>query len=107
MTSRGYTDPVAKLLTYGKLHDRHRKRPWPDYLELGFDQEHVPDLIRMATDMDLNRSPLHNLEVWAPLHAWRTLGQLRAKEATEPLVRLFEQLEDDDWLPSDLPVVFR
>jgi len=106
MTSRSYGEPIATLLTYGAVDNRRRNAPWPEYKELGFNQEHVPDLIRIATDMDLHKSRSDSVEVWAPLHAWRVLGQLRAQEAAEPLVRLFEQLTDDDWLPSELPKVF-
>ena len=45
-----YTDPVARLLDYGRFDIRRTDEPWPDYLELGFSGEHVPELIRMATD---------------------------------------------------------
>ena len=106
MASSTYLDPVVQLLTLGELDNDRPGAPWPDYLELGLNHEHVPDLIRMSTDMELSTSGWDSLEVWAPLHAWRTLGQLQAKEATEPLVGLFEQLEDYDWIPSELPKVF-
>src|SRR5207245_1219672 len=46
-----------------------------------------------------------SLEVWAPIHAWRTLGQLRAEAAIEPLLPLFEEAEDDDWVMEELPDV--
>ncbi len=101
-----YTDPVARLLDYGGFDTRRINEPWPDYLELGFSGEHVPELIRMATDDGLNNAGQDSLEVWAPLHAWRTLGQLRAVEAAKPLVRLFERLRDDDWLHTELPKAF-
>jgi len=101
-----YANPVAKLLTYGGFDINRWDEPWPDYLELGFTKEHVSDLIRMAIDTELNNSDQKSLEVWAPVHAWRALGQLRAEEAAQPLVHLFEQLKDDDWLPSELPKVF-
>ena len=67
---------------------------------LGLTKEHIPDLIRMATDLDLHNLRRESPEVWAPLHAWRALAQLRAVEAANPLVLLFEQLKDDDWLPG-------
>ncbi len=101
-----YADPVARLIDYGGLDIRRNNEPWPNYLELGFSGEHVPELIRMATDSDLNNADQDSLEVWAPLHAWRTLGQLRAVEAAKPLVGLFERLHDDDWLPTEFPKVF-
>lgn len=103
---RDYTDPVAKLLTYRRLETRGRNERWPNYLALGFTEAHVPDLIHMAADDDLHRSGQESLEVWAPVHAWRALGQLRAEAAAQPLVRLFDQLTDDDWLTNELPDVF-
>ena len=101
-----YTDPVTRLLNYGGLDIRRINEPWPNYLELGFSDEHVPELIRMMTDDNLNTAKQDSLEVWAPLHAWRTLGQLRSVEASDPLVRLFERLPDDDWLAAELRTVF-
>ena len=101
-----YADPVARLLDYGGCDIRRTDEPWPDYLELGFSEEHVPELIRMATDDDLNNADQDSVKVWAPLHAWRTLGQLQAVEAAKPLVRLFERLRHDDWLPTELRKAF-
>jgi hypothetical protein len=94
---------VAQLLSLGEaeLSDE-----WPNYLERDLGAEHIPDLIRMATDPALNGADAESLEVWAPLHAWRALGQLRATEAIEPLLPLFEELEDSDWAGEELPVVY-
>ena len=75
MTISTYTEPVSKLLSYG---DCRNFKEWPDYLELGFAREHVPDLIGMATDEELNWADSDSLEVWAPIHAWRALGQLHS-----------------------------
>ena len=44
---------------------------WLDYPAMGFESEHSAELIRMATDPDLNAAPSDGNEVWAPLHAWR------------------------------------
>lgn len=100
-----YTSPVDKLLTYGKAEPAAVEN-WPNYLELGLEQEHIPELIRMATDPLLNWAESTSLEVWAPNHAWRTLGQLRAESAIKPLLTLFEDLEDSDWVTDELPEVF-
>jgi hypothetical protein len=100
-----YQPPVQRLLTYGES-ERITPDEWPDYRELGMGPEHVPDLIQMATDEALNEADSESPEVWAPLHAWRALGQLRAVEAVEPLEELFDRLEDDDWVHEELPVVF-
>lgn len=98
-----YTSPVSRLLTYG---DCRKSQEWPNYLELGFTQEHIPELIRMATDQELNWGDSDDLEVWAPVHAWRTLGLLRAEEAIEPLMCLFHELEELDWMSEELPIVY-
>jgi len=104
MSTTSYPPPVDKLLTYGDC----RKAKWPDYLALGFGPEHIPDLIRMATDSELNWGNPGSLEVWAPTHAWRTLGQLGAADAVEPLLGILDELakNHDDWGLEELPVVF-
>jgi hypothetical protein len=100
-----YQPPVERLLTFGES-DRITPDEWPDYRELGIGPEHVPELIQMATDEALHEADSESTEVWAPLHAWRALGQLRAVEAVEPLLELFDRLEYDDWVHEELPVVF-
>jgi len=100
-----YPEPVDKLLTYGKP-ELSEAEDWPNYLELGFTPEHIPDLIRLATDKELNEGDPEGLEVWSPVHAWRTLGQLHAETAVEPLLHLYEEMSDDDWVVSELPRVY-
>lgn len=99
-----YRKPVDALLTLGDARDSVGK--WPDYSEYGIGAEHIPDLIRMATDPELNWADSDSLEVWAPIYAWRALGQLRAEEAIEPLLTLFHELEDSDWVGEELPRVY-
>lgn len=99
-----YPLPVNKLLTYG---DCRNFKQWPNYLALGFTPEHIPELIRMTLDADLRWADSDSLEVWAPVHAWRALGQLRATEAIAPLLNLFHGSdEDDEWASEELPVVY-
>jgi len=98
-----YSDPVAKLLSYGKCENFEK---WPDYLELGFNESHIPELIKMATDQDLHHDSSESDAVWAPVHAWRTLAQLEAEEALEPLLDIFWMCDDDDeWVLEELPKV--
>lgn len=101
--STSYSSPVSELLTLGDCRDF---REWPNYLDLGLRSEHVPELIEMATDEELNWADSESLEVWAPVHAWRALGQLRAVPAIEPLLHLFHELEDSDWVGEELPHVY-
>lgn len=97
--------PFAQLL---KLGD-----PWdipfdsPRYEQMGFMQEHIPTLIQLATDDTLlwewdekNPNPY-----FAPIHAWRVLGKMRAEAAIEPLVALFNLDEDHEPILDDLPDV--
>ncbi len=99
-----YRKPVDALLTLGDARDSVGK--WPDYSEYGIGAEHIPDLIQLATDPELHWADSESLEVWAPIHAWRALGQLRAEEAIAPLLNLFHELEEDDWVGEELPRVY-
>ncbi len=105
MTEYDYTVPVSGLLTLG---DCREMRIWPNYLALGIGPEHIPDLIRMVEDDELNSADSDSLEVWAPAHAWRALGQLRAEAAVEPLTRLLYRIDEfqDDWVGEEVPDVF-
>lgn len=100
-----YPLPVDKLLTYGRP-ETDEVKDWPNYLDLGLSAEHIPALIRMATDKELNQADAGNTEVWAPIHAWRTLGQLHAIEAIEPLLTLSTTEEGGEWVTEELPEVF-
>lgn len=102
MDTASYPPPVDKLLTLGDC----RSMPMPNYLELGLGPEHIPDLIRMATDEELRWAYSDTLEVWAPIHAFRALGQLHAEAAIEPLLPLFDEAEYDDWVMEELPEVY-
>ena len=98
-----YPPPVDQLLRLGEPEDRIE---WRDYRALGLGPEHVPDLIRLATDVDLvmasdleagQDDPAVDALGWAPQHALRALGQLGAVEAIDPLfeaVGRFRELHD-------------
>ena len=100
-----YSEPVAQLLTLGEASGY--RCPWEDYSALGLTASDVPELIRMATDESLNDAESDSLLVWAPVHAWRALGQLRAESAIEPLLGLLHRVDDgdDDWIGEDMPEV--
>jgi hypothetical protein len=104
MTRYNYKPPVDRLLTYGDCREIHH---WPNYLESGFTDVHIPELIRMATDPELNMAYSDTQEVWAPVHAWRTLGQLKAEDAIEPLIGMLKHIDEDDadWVNEELPKV--
>lgn len=89
-----------------QLKPSYKFESWPNYLdELGITSEHVPELIRMATDEVLNYADSDSVEVWAPVHAWRCLGFLKAEEAVEPLLGLFVGEEYADWTREEIPWV--
>lgn len=72
MNAANYPAPVNTLLTLGTC--KRERDGWPDYLKHGFGPEHIPDLIRIALDPELNQAETESSAVWAPVHAWRTLG---------------------------------
>jgi hypothetical protein len=95
MKPQKYNEPVSRLLTYG-LADWDE---WDDYTKFGFTAEHIPELIRMGTDRHLLLDEdVDELEMWAPMHAWRALSQMQAKESLAslvPLLALSDQAEGD------------
>jgi Protein of unknown function (DUF1186) len=100
-----YTAPVATLLTYGDCHEMDL-HDWPNYPEtVGLTLDDVPELIRMAIDPAFWELESEQLEVWAPIHAWRSLGQLQAEAAIAPLTQLFGE-HDSDWISEELPKVY-
>jgi len=97
-----YSPPVDQLLSLGDCRGSH----WPNYGAMSFAPEHVPGLIRMSIDPALNRGDPESDEVWAPVHAWRVLGMLRAPEAIEPLLGILPEFEDSTWPGQEYPGVF-
>lgn len=79
--------------------------PWLDYqAEYGLTRDDIPALIDLALNTTVY--PERDPAPWAPLHAWRALGQLGAPEAAEPLTgllaRVAEPDQDDDWALTDM-----
>jgi SEC-C motif len=101
-----YTGPVHQLLTIGEPNS-YDPAEWPDYAaEFGIGHEQVAALIRLACDPALQHGESDSSEVWAPMHAWRALGQLRAEAAVAPLLALAKMIEWDEAADQELPVVF-
>jgi len=101
-----YAPPVDQLLSFGDC--RKSMAEWPNYpQELGLGPEQIPDLIRMATDEELWTIESEGLEIWAPIHAWRSLGQLRTEAAIEPLLGLLHWIDDEgnEWVGEEVPEV--
>lgn len=100
-----YAPPVDKLLTLGEPKGHG---PWREYRGLGLGPEHIPELARMVADRTLNNADGASQEVWAPLHAWRALGQFRAETAIEALLTRASAQDErfDDYVVEELPQVF-
>ena len=101
---KSYRPPVDQLLRSGEPR-RHGTNVV--YAALGLGREHVSELIRMATDDELHAGPTGSQIVWAPVHAWWALAELRAEEAIIPLLGLLRRVDenDDDWAAEDVPRV--
>ena len=99
-----YPPPIDQFLSLGEPGHQN----WRDYVSMGIGNEHIPELIRMAGDDGLNDADGTSPLVWAPLHAWRALAQLRAEQAIDPLLGLLQRVDDqdDDWVNEDMPQVF-
>jgi hypothetical protein len=101
-----FSDPVRQFLTIGESKVREPAK-WPDYVKtFGIGPEHTDELIRMACDAALNACGIESSEVWAPMHAWRALGQLRAEAAVAPLLGFLDSINDDDVADMEIPEVF-
>lgn len=101
-----YSEKCQLLLTLGEPESIFGD-PWPDYIQAyGFTDQDVPDLITLVGDPAFDAMPEDCIEVWAPLHAWRVLGQLRSEAAIGPLVQQFPRLCEHEAALSDLPRVF-
>jgi hypothetical protein len=102
-----YPSPVGRFLDLGEC--QWGKKDWFDYSSLGITAEHIPTLIQLATDSRYLDSFSEGNEDWAPIHAWRALGQLKAVEAVETLIGLLRRIEekDDDWILEEFPVIFQ
>lgn len=83
----------------------------PDYpSELDLGPQHIPELIDLArfwVERDEWPPDDSDITVWAPIHAWRALGQLRATEAVEPLLAMMNVMDEtsDDWYLEEFPDV--
>jgi len=97
-----YPEPVKKLLELGEAE---RKNDWSEYSQMGFAEKDIPKLIEMFDDLDLEEADSDSPYIWAPVHAWRTLGVLKAKEAIRPIINRLDEIFNDDWASEELPRV--
>ena len=85
-----------------------------DYLEMtGLSYEHIPHLIKIMDlwleddvwDMDTDDDTL----IFAPIHVWRILGQLKSEEGMAKLLKDVDRMDKrgDDWYLEEFPYIFR
>jgi len=102
--THSYTSPVDQLLTYTSLKG---KGPLPEisYVEkFGLGPEHIPELIRMATDDYLASENANDLEYYATIHAVYALIELHAEAAIDPLLAIFDKSSEtyNEWMLETL-----
>ncbi|MFO0633493.1 MAG: hypothetical protein U0168_11645 [Nannocystaceae bacterium] len=85
---------------------------WPAYVEqLGVTEADVPMLLELvkswADPEHFERFAGNDDAVFAPVHAWRTLAQLRTPAVIDGMLELLVELEsqDDELAAADLPAV--
>lgn len=74
------------------------------YGDLDTKVEDIPELISIATDLDLFNSK-SEAEYWAPVHAWRVLGEMQAEDAALPLLERFDDYHECYWAGDELPYI--
>jgi hypothetical protein len=81
-TTAPYAPPLDALLSLGDT--------FADAEELGIEQEHVPDLVRMARDRALFTAPSDDPRVYAPGHALELLKEFDSSAYAAELVPLLD-----------------
>lgn len=74
------------------------------YNHWGVTKEDIPELINIATDLELFDSELET-ERYSSVHAWRILSEIAAKDAIEPLIERFDDYYTSDWAYDELPKI--
>jgi len=102
----GYGMPVARLLALGRPGEDVADR-WLTAEELGLGPEHVAEIIRVMMDERWYMLDSESLEVYAPVHAWRVLADLRAEEAIPALIEVLARSDEvwDEWATEEIPQV--
>jgi hypothetical protein len=97
---------VQALYKFGKADI---DQTWPNYIEeLSLTKDDVSELIRIIKSSNLkNISPLSLIEEFAPMHAWRALGQLKVLDTIRILLEILteEKNEEAFWFQAELPKI--
>jgi len=87
----GYSEPVKKLFEIGP---GYINKEWLKVEDYGLTNVHIPELLELACNADLQIFPTEPSISWAPIHAWRALSQLDAVDCTYSLLNLLEKFDD-------------
>ncbi|MBK9710259.1 MAG: DUF1186 domain-containing protein [Kouleothrix sp.] len=98
-----YAPPLDQLLRIGSPHEKPNTAA--KIAQIGFTQEHVPDLVRMTRDRALQLAKGDTDESWAPIHALAALERLDVGEHVADLMPLFDL--DSEWFGEGLPDVLK
>jgi len=80
----------------------------PNYIELGFRQEDINDLIEIALDKELKFfNSTDEKEIYYPCHAIQILGQLKTLEPFDALIGRIDDFADDDYYTSAVAYYLR
>lgn len=96
-----YPPPVDKLLALGSPHEYDTFDAAVAPIELT--EAHIPDLIRLARDRDLNISTEDTPEIWAPIHALLALARFDVGPYVADLIPLFDV--EGEWTSEELPPI--
>ena len=70
----------------------------PNYLELGFNEDNIDDLIEIALDKDLSFSNSDDeKEMYYPCHAIQILGELNTLKPFDALLKRIDFFVEDDY----------
>lgn len=99
---------LERLLTLGRPIG-FKPSDWGRSVVAGMTREHVPNLIGILDDPSLNDEAAEEPRFYAPVHAWRALGNFKAVEATEALISCLQVRQrwsdSDDWSIAEVPKV--
>lgn len=98
-----YRDELQKLFTLGQPEENETKR-WKNYpREFSLKPEDIPDLVQIV--LENSTEHFEEPKSWAAIHAWRALGQLRAKEVIPTFLEVMERNVWEDWGWDELPTM--
>jgi hypothetical protein len=109
MSEQSYKEPLGEFLKLELDWGMWELEPdsWMDYVaKYNLDESYIPDLIRL---LETYAEPSPNAEIveeYAAVHAWRTLGQLKAAAAIPTLIDVIHREGWEDLAFEEIPHVF-